>query len=98
MDRKPWHKETEHRKITGRRWQKIRMAVFARDLFTCRDCKRIFQPNELHCDHIIPLSKGGSDDYVNLQCMCTKCHESKTIRENGGTPKSPIGVDGWPIT
>lgn len=48
-------------------------------------------------DHIIPLSKGGTDDDDNIQCLCDDCHDAKTTLDNGYKPRPRIGIDGWPI-
>lgn len=48
-------------------------------------------------DHIVPLSKGGSDDEANIQCLCDPCHEAKTAKDMGYRPKQTIGPDGWPV-
>jgi 5-methylcytosine-specific restriction endonuclease McrA len=37
----------------------------------------------LDLDHIIPRSKGGSDDPTNLQTLCPNCHRLKTLRDRG---------------
>ena len=49
-------------------------------------------------DHIIPISKGGTDQRDNLQGVCLECHEDKTRRDLG-LRKRPdqIGLDGYPI-
>ena len=33
------------------------------------------------CDHIVPVSQGGSDDMSNLATICTECHRDKTSKE-----------------
>lgn len=45
----------------------------------CRDCVEdgIERPSE-EVDHIIPLSKGGSDDDANIRCLCRGCHARRT--------------------
>ena len=35
----------------------------------------------LQTDHIVPRSRGGSDDPSNLQYLCANCHEDKTRAE-----------------
>lgn len=46
-------------------------------------------------DHIVPLSRGGTDDDANIQCLCEACHQAKTAKDMGYRPTT--GVDGWPI-
>jgi 5-methylcytosine-specific restriction protein A len=84
----------------GRPWRRRRWAVLTRDQFTCQKCKKTFLPEQLACDHIVPLAKGGSDEMENLQALCDgpdSCHEAKTMAEMGIKPSPAIGVDGWPV-
>lgn len=100
-DRLAWAKEADHRKIKGRPWARIRDRILLRDHYTCRRCKRVYLPSQLACDHITPLSNGGTDKDNNLQALCfglgtSMCHESKTIEDSGGKPRQAVGADGWP--
>ncbi|MCD9005218.1 HNH endonuclease [Luteimonas sp. XNQY3] len=75
------------------------MAVFVRDLFTCQRCRRIATADQLVCDHIIPLVKGGTDDESNLQTLCGGpggCAEAKDAEDRGAPLRVEVGVDGWP--
>lgn len=68
-----------------------------RDAHLCQPCKkrgRITLATE--CDHILPISKGGTDDEANLQAICTDCHKVKTDREAGAKPVVGCDADGWP--
>lgn len=99
--RPAWAKNSDHRKLTGRPWRRLRDAVFLRDQYTCQDCGRVGLPSDLACDHVVPLAKGGTDEMSNLQALCDgpgSCHERKTITENGGKPRVAIGLDGWPVS
>lgn len=56
-------------------WAKIRAAIFKRDDYTCRYCGS--RGGKLECDHIMPLSRGGSNEEDNLATACKPCNRSK---------------------
>lgn len=56
-------------------WSAIRMTVFRRDDFTCRYCGK--RGVVLECDHVVPVSRGGSHDDTNLVTACVRCNRSK---------------------
>lgn len=58
----------------------VREAVWRRDGSRCVECGR---DQDLHIDHIIPHSRGGSDTLENLQIMCAKCNLTKGNRSIG---------------
>ena len=62
------------RKSTGKR---ARFEVFKRDEFTCRYCGSRPPGVILHVDHIVPVSKGGTDDLDNLATACQSCNAGK---------------------
>lgn len=53
-----------------------RFLVFKRDLYQCQICRR--SGVELEVDHIIPISRGGSDTVDNLQALCVPCNRGKS--------------------
>ena len=52
----------------------VKMFVWRRDGGCCVTCG---SQEKLEFDHIIPLSKGGSDTARNLQLLCESCNRSK---------------------
>lgn len=58
----------------------IQMAVFSRDNGQCVKCDA---QSELHFDHLIPISKGGSDTVENLQILCRMCNQRKSNNIGG---------------
>lgn len=59
-------------------WAEIRARIFARDDYTCRYCNA--RGGELECDHVVPFSRGGSDDDDNLVTACKPCNRSKRAK------------------
>lgn len=43
----------------------------------CHYCRRKFNPDELTMDHIIPLSRGGRSERINLVPACKECNNKK---------------------
>lgn len=63
-------------------WKIISNKVFKRDHYTCTYCGR--KNVKMEIDHIIPVSKGGSDDLSNLTTSCRRCNaqkKDKTLEE-----------------
>ena len=40
-------------------------------------CENCGEEIELQVDHIVPVSRGGTDDMENLQLLCYECHQKK---------------------
>lgn len=82
----------------GKKWERTRQRIFKRDKYICQICGGFVIAEEnkqnddnkdiwAECDHIIPVSKGGSDKDENLQTTHKSCHSKKTRREQGGRVK-----------
>lgn len=80
-------------------WQQLRLQILRRDHYRCVQCGRSgrfprrsrwepFKPTGpyvgLHVHHIKPLSRGGSNNWENLQTLCVSCHENVTGRRLKG--------------
>ncbi|MGI8556164.1 MAG: HNH endonuclease [Pyrinomonadaceae bacterium] len=59
-------------------------SVLARDNWTCCSCGRSSKEEgiTLEVDHILPRSKGGSNDIDNLQTLCKKCNIGKSNKDS----------------
>lgn len=63
--------ETQDRYIAAN----VKRAVWRRDRAKCVECG---SPEKLEYDHIIPVSKGGSNTERNVQLLCEKCNRTKS--------------------
>jgi 5-methylcytosine-specific restriction protein A len=60
-------------------WQRLRMSILARDLFTCRMCRKVEGNTALLvCDHIEP-HRGCVETFWAgpFQTLCKACHDGK---------------------
>lgn len=60
---------------------KLRHECFKRDGYKCLECGTTNKEKTLHCDHIIPVSQGGSDELDNLQTLCEGCNLAKSNKK-----------------
>ena len=60
--------------------KKVRFEVFKRDGFTCQYCGAKAPDVQLNVDHIEPVSKGGTNDILNLITSCFSCNSGKGDR------------------
>ena len=51
--------------------------ILERDENTCQYCGDFVDDNNLHIDHVIPVSQKGSGHLNNLNTSCQRCNQSK---------------------
>ena len=67
----------------GHAWRKTRDRIMSRDNWLCQTHMRQGKlVKATAVDHITPKSRGGTDDYINLEAICDACHAVKTSRES----------------
>ncbi len=62
--------------------------------YQCQYCFRKFSLKDLTIDHVIPKSKGGTDDHTNRVLCCFQCNQEKRdlypwFKENDKMPNAP---------
>ena len=70
--------------------RKLRHQVFQRDGYRCRECGATNKETKLEIDHIIPVSKGGTNNINNLQTLCKDCNRAKYTQSWIGGSKTSI--------
>lgn len=61
-----------------------RWHLFARDAWTCQYCGKRFSSKDLTFDHVVPQSRGGRTNWLNIVAACHSCNQrkaNKTPRE-----------------
>jgi uncharacterized protein YdaU (DUF1376 family) len=67
--------------VTNAEWSALRAQIFERDGYRCVYCGS--QAARLECDHVFPLSLGGSSHPANLATACVSCNRSKGAKTLG---------------
>lgn len=80
--RAAWAKKVDApKRITGRRLQALRAALFARQPL-CELCElKGLVVLATQRDHRIPLAEGGTEDEDNEQALCKPCNQEKGLAE-----------------
>lgn len=66
----------ERKRIKSKELTPSRQKIAARQGFNCPVCgESLFNEEILHTHHIKPRSKGGKDNYANLQLVHLYCHQ-----------------------
>ena len=61
-------------------------------------CQRCGKHARLQCDHIVPVSHGGTHALSNLQALCKSCHGRKTGEQHGWNARKGQVSDPAPIS
>jgi 5-methylcytosine-specific restriction endonuclease McrA len=84
----------QHRQVRGRTAALTNEHLFLRDGHRCAYCgrtRRELRPRErLTRDHLVPRSKGGVDEWLNVLTACSTCNHRKDdrlVREAGLVPR-----------
>ena len=72
------HRASESGYISG----SSRYNILKRAKYRCELCGAHEEQIALHVDHIVPRSKGGSDDLSNLQALCMTCNTNKRAEDD----------------
>lgn len=74
--------------IDNKLWKQITHEVFERDNYTCQYCHVI--GGILEVDHVIPISRGGTNELSNLVTACRRCNRQKK-------DKTPEEFEAWKL-
>jgi diadenosine tetraphosphate (Ap4A) HIT family hydrolase len=75
----PWsHRRSSNGYVSGT----IRYEVLKRAKSRCELCGISYEVKALEVDHIVPRSRGGTDDITNFQALCYSCNAAKGNRDN----------------
>lgn len=66
------------RELLPSNWVDVCAEVFERDSYVCQYCSIVAVSP--HCDHVVPLSRGGASTLENLVTACPTCNMKKGAR------------------
>jgi 5-methylcytosine-specific restriction endonuclease McrA len=91
--RKEWRSTSNHRRRAAKSAVIETIsptAVFVRDKWKCQLCRCTveptlakYNPKGATLDHIVPLSRGGSHTWANVQTACSLCNSKKNAKTIG---------------
>ena len=69
----------------------LRYRVLRRFGFRCRYCGvGASDGHELHIDHVVPVAKGGTNDFDNLVAACFRCNSGKGVKSTEPDPSEVV--------
>lgn len=72
------HKKTYAERLLDPRWQQLRLRVFERDEWTCRNCGSISKTLNAHHVQYHPYAEGPWDyDIQTIITLCSDCHSEE---------------------
>jgi 5-methylcytosine-specific restriction protein A len=60
----------------------VRLAAWKRSGGNCESCGAILMTGKIRFDHVKPDGLGGDNTLANCACICTACHDRKTLGED----------------
>lgn len=81
-------KEKTERKPRDVFTKSIRHEVLKKYNYRCVECGVTNQTSSLQIDHILPVSRGGTDELDNLQILCETCNLAKKNRIFSAPPST----------
>lgn len=83
--------------IAVRITKKLRQQIFEEENWKCAYCGKDIDESNGSIDHIVPLSRGGSDDRDNLTASCRQCNMQKAdkIIEAFSNPIAKQAAAAW---
>ncbi len=73
----PFTETREFRRIDREIPRNVQLKVFKRDGQVCQMCNQNVKVEDIHYDHIIPWSKGGSSKEDNIRLVCSSCNQKR---------------------
>lgn len=61
--------------------KRLRFEILCRDQFACQYCGHFAPQVQLHVDHIVPVTRGGTSAPSNLRTACEDCNMGKLAME-----------------
>lgn len=66
------HEKSKARDLRSTSWWRKKISIGK-----CHYCGGVFKPEELTMDHVIPLSRGGKTERINIVPACKECNNKK---------------------